>query len=179
MATVNPQWNAIASLVYVKLDENNYLLWKSQLHGAVYSQDLLRYVDGSFTPPPEKLNANSIEINPKYIKWKCFDQLALSLILSTLPCPKYYRPFLSYMISYSIKSINFNCLLLKSLPKLSLRQPPFSLNEEAMVVEETMAVVGLIVAEMVEVAVVTEGTLTLQDEALQGKRILKISSFTG
>ncbi|KAF3773341.1 hypothetical protein EJ110_NYTH55560, partial [Nymphaea thermarum] len=83
MATVNPQWNAIASLVSVKLDENNYLLWKSQLRSAMYSQDLLRYVDGSSTPPPERLNANSAEINPEYIKWKRSDQLTLSWILST------------------------------------------------------------------------------------------------
>ncbi|KAF3782997.1 hypothetical protein EJ110_NYTH18302 [Nymphaea thermarum] len=80
------------------------------------------------------------------------------------------------MVSYSIKSVDFNCLLLKSPLKLSLQQQPFSLNEEAMVVEETsMAVVGLIVAEMVVVVVAVEGTLTLMEEALQGKRLLKIS----
>uniref|UniRef100_A0A5K1DDR9 Uncharacterized protein n=1 Tax=Nymphaea colorata TaxID=210225 RepID=A0A5K1DDR9_9MAGN len=95
MATVNPQWNAIASLVSVKLDENNYLLWKSQLHSAMYSQDLLRYVDDSSTPPPEKMNANSTEINPEYIKWKCSDQLALSWILSTVS-----ESILTQIISY-------------------------------------------------------------------------------
>ncbi|KAF3776073.1 hypothetical protein EJ110_NYTH49157 [Nymphaea thermarum] len=84
MATVNPQWNAIASLISVKFDKNNYILWKSKLCSAMYSQDLLRYVDNSFTPPPEKLNANSIEINPEYIKWKCTNQLVLSWILSTV-----------------------------------------------------------------------------------------------
>ncbi|KAF3784510.1 hypothetical protein EJ110_NYTH30044 [Nymphaea thermarum] len=95
MATVNPQWNAIASLVSVKLDENNYLLWKSQLRSAMYSHDLLRYVDGSSTPPPERLNANSAEINPEYIKWKRSDQLTLSWILSTVS-----ESILTQIISY-------------------------------------------------------------------------------
>uniref|UniRef100_A0A5K1C2B9 Uncharacterized protein n=1 Tax=Nymphaea colorata TaxID=210225 RepID=A0A5K1C2B9_9MAGN len=96
MAIVNPQWNAIASLVSVQLDENNYLLWKSQLCSAMYSQDLLRYVDGSSTLP-EKLNANSIEINLEYIKWKRSDQLALSWILSTVS-----ESILTQIISYDI-----------------------------------------------------------------------------
>uniref|UniRef100_A0A5K0V169 Uncharacterized protein n=1 Tax=Nymphaea colorata TaxID=210225 RepID=A0A5K0V169_9MAGN len=97
MATVNPQWNAIANLVSVKLDEINYLLWKSQLYSVMYSQDLLRYVDGSSTPLPKKLNADSTLINPEYIKWKCSDQLALSWILSTIS-----ESILTQIISYDM-----------------------------------------------------------------------------
>ncbi|KAF3773773.1 hypothetical protein EJ110_NYTH54655 [Nymphaea thermarum] len=232
MATVNPQWNAIASLVSVKLDENNYLLWKSQLRSAMYSQDLLRYVDGSSTSPPERLNANSAEINPEYIKWKRSDQLTLSWILSTVSesiltqiisydtareawvalanahashsnirilqlkrdlqnAKKNDKSMLEYLnhvkflvdslravnetVSDSDLSVDFNYLLLKSLLKSSLQQQPFSLNEEAMVVVETgIGVVGLIVAETVVVVVAVEGTLTLLDEALQGKGLLKM-----
>ncbi|KAF3778123.1 hypothetical protein EJ110_NYTH44127 [Nymphaea thermarum] len=58
-------------------------------------QDLLRYVDGSSTPPPERLNANSAEINPEYIKWKRSDQLTLSWILSTVS-----ESILTQIISY-------------------------------------------------------------------------------
>uniref|UniRef100_A0A5K1GXC1 Retrotransposon Copia-like N-terminal domain-containing protein n=1 Tax=Nymphaea colorata TaxID=210225 RepID=A0A5K1GXC1_9MAGN len=61
----------------------------------MYSQDLLRYVDGSSTPPLEKLNANSTEINLEYIKWKRSDQLALSWILSTVS-----ESILTQIISY-------------------------------------------------------------------------------
>ncbi|KAF3775369.1 hypothetical protein EJ110_NYTH50581 [Nymphaea thermarum] len=79
----------------VKLDEDNYLLWKLQLRSTMYSQDLLRYVDSSSTHPPKKLNSNSTEINPEYIKWKRSDQLALSWILSTVS-----ESILTQMISY-------------------------------------------------------------------------------
>nr|VVW61218.1 unnamed protein product [Nymphaea colorata] len=53
------------------------------------SQDLLRYVDGSSTPP--------LEINPEYIKWNQSDQIALSWILSIVS-----ESILTQIVSYDV-----------------------------------------------------------------------------
>ncbi|KAF3784536.1 hypothetical protein EJ110_NYTH30005 [Nymphaea thermarum] len=54
-ASLNPassiQWNAFASLVSVKLDRTNFLLWRSQIKAVMISQDLIKYVDGTCEAP--------------------------------------------------------------------------------------------------------------------------------
>ncbi|KAF3785934.1 hypothetical protein EJ110_NYTH19170 [Nymphaea thermarum] len=45
------QWNAFSSLVSVKLDSSNYLLWRSQIESIMFSQDLIKFVDGSCPAP--------------------------------------------------------------------------------------------------------------------------------
>ncbi|KAF3779150.1 Retrovirus-related Pol polyprotein from transposon TNT 1-94 [Nymphaea thermarum] len=79
------QWNAFSSLVSVKLDSSNYLLWRSQIESVMFSQDLIKLVDGS-CPAPNQFNGEGANksVNPEFIIWKQADQLALSWIKATI-----------------------------------------------------------------------------------------------
>ncbi|KAF3784149.1 hypothetical protein EJ110_NYTH30992 [Nymphaea thermarum] len=65
------QWNAFSSLVSVKLDSSNYLLWRSQIESVMFSQDLIKFVDGSCPAPKQFIEegANNV-VNPEFIVWK-------------------------------------------------------------------------------------------------------------
>uniref|UniRef100_A0A5K0ZIP9 Retrotransposon Copia-like N-terminal domain-containing protein n=1 Tax=Nymphaea colorata TaxID=210225 RepID=A0A5K0ZIP9_9MAGN len=59
--------SSIASLVSVKLNRDNYLLWRSQLESVMISQDLMKFVDGSGEAPPEMIARNDKdELNPEF-----------------------------------------------------------------------------------------------------------------
>uniref|UniRef100_A0A5K0VLU3 Retrotransposon Copia-like N-terminal domain-containing protein n=1 Tax=Nymphaea colorata TaxID=210225 RepID=A0A5K0VLU3_9MAGN len=55
-ATMPIQWNVAVALVSIKLNRDNYLLWRSQLESIMDSQDLLQFVDGTQVEPPKKIN---------------------------------------------------------------------------------------------------------------------------
>lgn len=81
----------VAQSSSIKLDRNNYIIWKSQLLPVLRGHDLEGYVDGTHKCPSRIISNSSSEENssqatvkPTYsvqIKW---DQLLLSWILSTL-----------------------------------------------------------------------------------------------
>ncbi|KAF3788909.1 hypothetical protein EJ110_NYTH05878 [Nymphaea thermarum] len=92
-ASLNPassiQWNAFASLVSVKLDRTNFLMWRSQIKAVMISQDLIKYVDGTCEAPTRTTigEGNTTTENPAYVMWKRSDQLALSWILAIVSEP--------------------------------------------------------------------------------------------
>nr|VVV77252.1 unnamed protein product [Nymphaea colorata] len=82
------QWNAIAALVSVKLNRDNYLLWSSQLESVMESQELIQFIDGTFPAPSETIvKDGKSEVNPEFTVWKRSDRLALSWIKATVSEP--------------------------------------------------------------------------------------------
>lgn len=75
--------------VNLKLNQENVLLWKTQLVPYLRSQGLLGYVDGTATAPTPRLTkikeGEACNVpNPAYTAWFQQGQLVLSVILSSL-----------------------------------------------------------------------------------------------
>ena len=53
----------------IKLTQYNYLLWKTQMHGLIESQDLAGFIEGDY-PQPEKYNlsddGNTVSLIPEF-----------------------------------------------------------------------------------------------------------------
>ncbi|KAF3781256.1 Retrovirus-related Pol polyprotein from transposon TNT 1-94 [Nymphaea thermarum] len=78
-------FSSIATLVSVKLNRDNYLLWRSQLESVMISQDLMKFVGGSGEAPLETIMRNgSNELNPEFTTWRKTDQLVSSWIKATV-----------------------------------------------------------------------------------------------
>lgn len=78
----------IASLVSMKLENHNYLLWRSQFLPVLRAHGMLGFVDGS-NPCPDEFIASSSnqvlkEVNPLFPTWIQQDQVVLRLINATL-----------------------------------------------------------------------------------------------
>jgi hypothetical protein len=80
-------------MVHIKLTQENYLLWQTQMLPYLRSQSLLRYVDGSIPQPSQTIvlpaneetgESRHIAVNPAYTSWYFQDQLVLSTIVSSL-----------------------------------------------------------------------------------------------
>lgn len=78
----------IGSLISVKLENHNYLLWKSQFLPVLRAYGLVGFVDGSIMCPSEFLldsNENPTkDVNPHYSSWIQQDQNVLCWINATL-----------------------------------------------------------------------------------------------
>ncbi|KAJ8622060.1 hypothetical protein MRB53_030589 [Persea americana] len=78
----------LASLVSIKLENHNYLLWRSQFLLVLRAHGLIGFVDGSNVCPDEFVvsseNLNPNEINPLFSSWIQQDQVVLCLINATL-----------------------------------------------------------------------------------------------
>jgi transposase InsO family protein len=76
--------------IFVKLNRDNFLVWKTQLIPFLTGHDLMGYVDGSRESPSPTLSVvaadgtESSTPNPAYQTWVQQDQLLLSTIISTL-----------------------------------------------------------------------------------------------
>ncbi|CAL9222155.1 unnamed protein product, partial [Arabidopsis halleri] len=84
-----PSGTHVASSVTLKLNDRNYLMWKTQFESLLSSQKLLGFFNGRQLRPHvtiEVRNGNVAEIvpNPKYEDWFCTDQLVRSWLLGTL-----------------------------------------------------------------------------------------------
>ncbi|CAA7040242.1 unnamed protein product [Microthlaspi erraticum] len=66
----------VLSSVTIKLNDSNYLLWKTQFESLLSSQKLIGFVNGGLTAPPET--------SPLYESWFCTDQLVRSWLFGTL-----------------------------------------------------------------------------------------------
>ena len=79
---------ALSAAITIKLDQENFLLWKAQALPALYSNDLYGFVDGTKAAPPKKVAAttgSSDEVdNPEYPIWFKQDQQVLSGLLASL-----------------------------------------------------------------------------------------------
>jgi hypothetical protein len=65
-------------MVTIKLSSTNFLLWRSQMVPLLQCQKLYGYVDGSTPMPSTATDPAAHNI------WKQFDQLVMSLLLSSL-----------------------------------------------------------------------------------------------
>lgn len=79
----------INHVINIKLDKENYLLWKAQFLPYLRSSQLIGYVDGSLQCPSRMITATtdfgaSQTLNPAYLTWYDQDQMVLSRILSSL-----------------------------------------------------------------------------------------------
>lgn len=81
----------IANLIFIKLDRDNYLLWKSQFVPILCTNQLLKYVDGSTSYPNQFLCDKDMKpttaVNPDYDIWIEQDSLVLLWINVTLIVP--------------------------------------------------------------------------------------------
>lgn len=83
---------SISQVISVKLTQENYLLWSTQILPYLRSQNLVGFVDGSMpapsqtiaVEPSEETGNRKIIINPEFTVWYPQDQLVLSLINSSV-----------------------------------------------------------------------------------------------
>lgn len=79
----------VISSVTLKLNETNYLLWKTQFEALLRSQKLLGFVTGQVVAPDATVTEviDEVEVvnpNPALEAWKCTDQLVKSWLFGTL-----------------------------------------------------------------------------------------------
>lgn len=78
----------ISSLISVKLDSHNYLLWKSQFIPVLRASGLQGFIDGSYSCPSEFVIDSdgkvTNEVNPQFSAWIQQDQNVLCWINATL-----------------------------------------------------------------------------------------------
>ena len=73
----------------VKLDQANYLIWRSQVLASIRGNRLEKLIDDSITPPPSHItqrvgdDVRSVE-NPDFISWRSKDQVLLGWLLSSM-----------------------------------------------------------------------------------------------
>ncbi|KAJ8624241.1 hypothetical protein MRB53_032771 [Persea americana] len=78
----------IGNLISIKLDSQNYLLWKSRFLPVLRAHGMVGFVDGTCLCPPEfLLDSTGIptqDVNPQYLAWIQQDQNVLCWINATL-----------------------------------------------------------------------------------------------
>ena len=71
----------------VKLDNNNFLIWKQQVVFAIKGYGLQRFVLFEYAIPPRfllKEYAQAGNVNKAFVEWEQQDQLLLSWLLSSI-----------------------------------------------------------------------------------------------
>ena len=87
----SPFTTTLNTSLLVKLDRDNYMLWRSQVLLVVGGHKIIGYLFDTNTYPPVLLDiqdtyGNLIQnLNPTYEQWNRKDQLLLSWLLSYLP----------------------------------------------------------------------------------------------
>jgi hypothetical protein len=81
----------LSAAIPIKLDQENFLLWKAQAMPALIGNDLMAFVDGSNPAPPKLVPAetgSSTQVaNPAFAAWRKTDQQILSGLLTSLTPP--------------------------------------------------------------------------------------------
>ncbi|KAJ9551582.1 hypothetical protein OSB04_015627 [Centaurea solstitialis] len=69
----------------IKLTPTNYISWKSQIQAILFGHDLLNFVDGTHSCPPETITTDSkTTSNPAFQTWQRQDKLIFGSLLRTL-----------------------------------------------------------------------------------------------
>ncbi|GAV87184.1 UBN2_3 domain-containing protein, partial [Cephalotus follicularis] len=75
----------IGNFVTLKLKQNNYLLWETQILSLIESQDILDFIIGETPSPTPEIQQNGNQIpNPDYTSWVKTDRLIKTWITGTL-----------------------------------------------------------------------------------------------
>lgn len=76
----------IQSLVTIKLDSTNYLLWKTLILNVMRANGFMGYLDGTNKAPAARITDtnNNLVISPEYTKWCLIDSQLLSCLTATL-----------------------------------------------------------------------------------------------
>jgi hypothetical protein len=79
----------IQHLITIKLNRDNYLLWKAQIVPYLRGQHLYGFIDGTKPAPPPTLAVTASETttvipNPEFYTWHTQDQMILSALISSL-----------------------------------------------------------------------------------------------
>jgi hypothetical protein len=100
------------SVAIVKLNHDNFLLWKAQLVPYFRGQDLFGYIDGSIPKPPKIISVTHPEtyvvserLNPAYSQWVRQDNLILSTLMTSLS-----EPILAQVVTYTSSKAVWNAL---------------------------------------------------------------------
>ena len=85
----SPHLLVVHHLVTIKLNCENYLLWKAQIVPYLRGQHLFGFLDGSRPAPLQTLTVTAADIptsqpNPDYHTWLVQDQMILSALISSL-----------------------------------------------------------------------------------------------
>ncbi|RVW67423.1 Retrovirus-related Pol polyprotein from transposon RE1 [Vitis vinifera] len=81
-STSSPVSLSLNHALPIKLDRNNYILWKTQMENVVYANGFEEYIDGTKPCPPQELHTG--ELNPDFVQWRRFDRMVLNWLYSTL-----------------------------------------------------------------------------------------------
>ena len=68
----------------MKLDENNYLIWKNQLLNAIIANGLEDFIDGCHPCPIRFLDSQIQIVNLDFTTWHRFNRLIMSWIYASL-----------------------------------------------------------------------------------------------
>ncbi|OMO98846.1 hypothetical protein COLO4_13671 [Corchorus olitorius] len=79
----------VSNFVSLRLNQKNYLLWRTQILALVESQDMLGFLDGEFSAPAERIasegtDSDGSKANPVFVAWRRSDRLLRGWITSTL-----------------------------------------------------------------------------------------------
>jgi len=103
---------SMPSVAIVKLNHDNFLLWKAQLVPYFRGQDLFGYIDGSIPKPPKIISVTHPEtyvvserLNPAYSQWVRQDNLILSTLMTSLS-----EPILAQVVTYTSSKAVWNAL---------------------------------------------------------------------
>ena len=87
--TVNSEISSFTFNTLVKLDQSNFLIWRSQVLASIRGNRLEKFIDDSTTPPPSHIaqrirdDIRSVE-NPEFVIWRSQDQVLLGWLLSSM-----------------------------------------------------------------------------------------------
>ena len=81
----------MASMVTVKLDYNNYLVWRHQIEVILEAYSLISFIKESNGAPDPLMKDSSgnytTEANPEYVHWRNREQALFTFLNSTLSLP--------------------------------------------------------------------------------------------
>ena len=81
---IQPSLPSLSQNLTIKLDQDNYLLWKNQLLNVIIANGFEEYIDGSHPCPSKFLDLQRQQINPEYTFWQRINRLIMSWLDSSL-----------------------------------------------------------------------------------------------
>ena len=73
-----------SSLISLKLDNTNFLLWRSQMEPLIQSINMAHHLFEGSEPPSKITTDDKTETNPTYLTWKRNDGLLTAFLLRNI-----------------------------------------------------------------------------------------------